>query len=156
MVQLRQDLGSAQADLRNVRSERDVLRTELARSRARVEELEVELSGSAKHESPAAIDPDLEQKLRGRINELEAALANARAASQAPSAPPGGVDLKEVKGIGPKIEKMLRKHGVTSVSQIAAWSEEDLEAMAKKIGIQAARIRKDDWVAHAKRLVGSV
>jgi predicted flap endonuclease-1-like 5' DNA nuclease len=154
LVQVRQDLASAHTDLRNVRSERDSLRAELARTRSRVEELEAEAAGTAKEASPP-LDPDLEQKLRGRINELEAALANARAASVAPP-PPDGSDLKAVKGIGPKIEMLLQANGVTSIAQIAAWSDSDISAMAQKIGVKAARIRKDDWVGTAKRLVGSV
>ena len=155
LVQARQDLASAQADLRNARSERDSLRAELSRARARIDELEAGAAGKpAEPESPP-VDPDLELKLRGRIVELEAALANARAASAAPPAP-DGADLKVVKGIGPKIEKQLKSHGVTEVRQIAAWSDQDLDAMANKIGVKAARIRKDDWVGSAKRLVGEL
>lgn len=155
VVQLRQDLASAQADLRNVRSERDGLRAELSRTRARVDELEAEVAGIDWREPAPAIDPDLELRLRGRINELEAALANARAASATPP-PLAGGDLKIVKGIGQKIEKALKNQGVTSIAQIAAWSDEELERIAGKIGVKAARIRKDDWVGTAKRLVGSV
>ncbi len=121
----------------------------------RVEELEAELAGTATKEAPPAVDPELEQRLRGRINELEAALSNARAASVSPPAPEGP-ELKSVKGIGPKIEKLLKNHGVTSVSQIAEWTEEELERIAEKIGVKAARIRKDDWVGGAKRLLGKL
>lgn len=155
LVQVRQDLASAHTDLRNVRSERDSLRAELARTRTRVDELEAEVAGTAAKEPPPSADPDLEQKLRGRINELEAALSNARAASTPPP-PVDGTDLKTVKGIGPKIEMLLRGQGITSVAQIAAWTDADVSAMAQKIGIKAARIRKDEWVASAKRLVGSL
>jgi predicted flap endonuclease-1-like 5' DNA nuclease len=151
LVQVRHDLASVQADLRNARSERDSLRTELARTRARVEELEAATAGKPEDPLPLAIDPDLEQKLRGRINELEAALVNARAASSAPALPENA-DLKLVKGIGPKIAKLLKAHGVTEIRQIAEWSDEDIDQVARKIGIQAARIRKDDWVGSAKRL----
>jgi predicted flap endonuclease-1-like 5' DNA nuclease len=154
LVQARQDLASAHADLRNARSERDSLRAELARTRARVDELEAAAAGAPNPATPP-LDPDLEQKLRGRINELEAALANARSGSQSPPAP-DGADLKAVKGIGPKIEKQLKAHGVTEVRQIAEWTDADVEAFAKKIGIKAARIRKDDWVGGAKRLVGAL
>jgi len=158
LVQVRQDLASAHTDLRNVRSERDSLRAELARTRTRVEELEAEVAGTAEKEPPPSVDPDLEQKLRGRINELEAALNNARAASIPPPPPDEGdaADLKAVKGIGPKIEMLLRGQGVTTVAQIAAWTDADISEIAQKIGVKAARIRKDDWVASAKRLVGSV
>ena len=155
VVQLRQDLASAQADLRNVRSERDGLRAELSRTRARVDELEAAAAGIDWKEPTPALDPELEQRLRGRINELEAALANARAASVTPP-PLAGGDLKIVKGIGQKIEKALKNQGVTSIAQIAAWTEEELERVAQKIGVKSARIRKDDWVGNAKRLVGSV
>jgi predicted flap endonuclease-1-like 5' DNA nuclease len=154
LVQTRQDLASAHADLRNARSERDSLRAELARTRSRVDELEAAVAGKSSPEAPA-FDPDLEQKLRGRINELEAALANARSASAAPAAPDGG-DLKAVKGIGPKIEKQLKAHGITDVRQIAEWTADDIEVVAKKIGIKSARIRKDDWVGGAKRLLGAL
>jgi predicted flap endonuclease-1-like 5' DNA nuclease len=63
--------------------------------------------------------------------------------------------LKLVKGIGPKIEKLLKAHGVTEVRHIAAWSDADVEVIAKKIGVQTARIKKDDWVGGAKRLAGA-
>ncbi|HTQ06448.1 MAG TPA: hypothetical protein VMI54_21460 [Polyangiaceae bacterium] len=152
---MRHDLASVQADLRNARSERDSLRAELARTRARLEELEAAATGVPVEPPPppTQIDPDLELKLRGRINELEAALTKARSASNAP--PPEHADLKLVRGIGPKIEKLLRTHGVTTVQHIAAWTEADIERMAQKIGVKSARIRKDDWVGGAKRLLGS-
>jgi predicted flap endonuclease-1-like 5' DNA nuclease len=155
LVQARQDLASAQADLRNARSERDGLRAELGRQKARIDELEAARAGEPPEPETPPIDPDLEQKLRGRINELEAALANARAASVSPPEPDGG-DLKAVKGIGPKIEKLLKVHGVTQVGQIAEWTDADIDSIAHKIGVKAARIRKDDWVASAKRLVGAL
>lgn len=156
LVQARHDLTSAQADLRNARSERDSLRSELARARARIEELEGSAGGAgvaAGSEDSAAptIDATLERELRARIQELEAELAAARATHvRAPLA-----DLKLVKGIGPKIEKLLKAHGVTEVPQIAAWSDADIELIAKKIGVQASRIKKDDWVGGAKRLVAA-
>jgi len=153
LVQSRQDLASAQADLRNARSERDSLRAELSRARTRIEELEAATVGKPAEPETQPIDPDLELKLRGRIVELEAALANARAASVNPPEP-DGADLKVVKGIGPKIEKQLKSHGVTEVRQIAAWTDAELDAVAQKIGVKAARIRKDDWVGSAKRLIG--
>jgi len=156
LVQARHDLTSAQADLRNARSERDGLRSELARARARIEELEGSAGGmriETKSEESTAptVDAALERELRARIQELEVELAAARAAQV--TAPL--TDLKLVKGIGPKIEKLLKAHGVTEVRHIAAWSDADVEAIAKKIGVQAARIKKDDWVGGAKRLAGA-
>jgi predicted flap endonuclease-1-like 5' DNA nuclease len=152
LVQVRQDLASAQADLRNARSERDSLRAELSRARARIEELEAAQSWekAAPLNPEPAIDPDLELKLRGRINELEAALQNARSASVPPPPAEGG-DLKVVRGIGPKFEKALKANGITHVRQIAEWTDAEIDSFAEKLGIRPERIRKDDWVAGAKR-----
>jgi predicted flap endonuclease-1-like 5' DNA nuclease len=156
-VQARQDLSSAHVDLRNARSERDSLRAELGRARARIEELEA-AAGEAPEPSapPTLVDPDVEQRLRGRINELEAALSKARSTS-APPPPPAaaGEDLKVVKGIGPKFERLLHAQGVTNVRQIAEWTEADAETFARKLGIKPARIRREDWIGRAKRVIES-
>ncbi|HEY3497306.1 MAG TPA: hypothetical protein VGK73_21565 [Polyangiaceae bacterium] len=151
LVQTRQDLASAHADLRNARSERDSLRAELSRARARIDELEAAQAARHSPELPPspAVDPDLEMKLRGRINELEAALSKARQSVPPPAT--GDGDLKVVRGIGPKFEKALKAEGITSVRQIAEWTDAEIEAVAGRLGIRAERIRKDDWVGGAKR-----
>ncbi len=150
LVQSRQDLASAHADLRNARSERDSLRAELGRARARIDELEAAAQKPPELPPIPAIDPDLELKLLGRINELEAALAKARSQS-VPPPPAAGDDLKVVRGIGPKFERMLKAEGITSVRQIADWSDADVEAVAEKIGVKLARIRREDWIGSARR-----
>jgi len=88
---------------------------------------------------------------KARIEELEGDMAKAKSAAITLV----GDDLKVIKGIGPKFEKLLRAAGITSVAQIATWSESELEAIAQKIGVKAERIRKDDWVGKAKRFAGS-
>lgn len=154
LVQARQDLVSLQADLRNVRSERDALRAELSRAKAQWEELTAAAGAKPVPEPPPpALDPDLELKLRGRINELEAALSKARSSSQPP--PPPSEDLKQVRGIGPKFEKLLRADGVTGIAQIAAWSESEVDEIARRMGVNPERIRREDWVGSAKLLLAS-
>jgi predicted flap endonuclease-1-like 5' DNA nuclease len=113
----RQELLTAQVDLRTARGEADNLRAELAVAKARIEELESTLK-------------------------------------KAQSVPPGarGGDLKVIKGIGPKFEKLLHAAGVTSLAQIAAWTDADIDRMAKTMGVKPDRIRKDDWIGNAKRL----
>jgi predicted flap endonuclease-1-like 5' DNA nuclease len=83
-----------------------------------------------------------------RIEELESQLKKAKSAPATAT----GEDLKVIKGIGPKFEKLLRSVGVTALAQIAAWSEADIDSIAAKLGVKAERIRKDDWVGNAKRL----
>jgi len=64
-------------------------------------------------------------------------------------------DLTKVKGIGPKYAKLLGEIGVTSVAQIAAWTDDDVERAAAGLGIKASRIRKAGWGASARALATS-
>jgi large subunit ribosomal protein L21 len=66
-----------------------------------------------------------------------------------------GNDLQAVKGIGDVSEERLAEQGVTSFAQIAAWSEDDLEAVASAIRVSAERIRREDWVGQARELSGT-
>lgn len=91
---------------------------------------------------------------KARIEELEAELRKAQASAQSAVPTVVGDDLKVIKGIGPKYEKLLRGAGVTTLAQVAAWSDADIDAIAKKLGIKADRIRKDDWIGNAKRQTG--
>jgi predicted flap endonuclease-1-like 5' DNA nuclease len=102
--------------------------------------------------------------LATRVEALAAAPpAPAAAEAAVPSAPPakkdapegkGGVDdLRKIKGIGPKFAKALEAAGIRRWAQIAAWSDDDIDAIAEQIGIKAARIRKAGWVSSAKALL---
>lgn len=91
---------------------------------------------------------------RSRIEELEAALRKLQFAAQSAVPTAVGDDLKVIKGIGPKYEKLLRSSGVTTLAQIAGWTDSDIDSIAKTLGIKADRIRKDDWVGNARRQTG--
>lgn len=60
-------------------------------------------------------------------------------------------DLKQLKGVGPKLEEKLHSLGVTSFAQIAAWTAEDITDMDDKLSFKG-RIMRDGWVAQAKTL----
>jgi predicted flap endonuclease-1-like 5' DNA nuclease len=70
------------------------------------------------------------------------------------AAPPAGEgdDLRQIKGLGPKLVTMLHDLGVTSYAQIAAWTEEDIDRIDPQLGAFAGRIRRDSWVEQAKFL----
>jgi large subunit ribosomal protein L21 len=53
--------------------------------------------------------------------------------------------------VGPKYEQMLREMGVTTFAQIAAWSQETVDATEAKFGFKD-RIEREKWVAQAKML----
>lgn len=66
-------------------------------------------------------------------------------------APPD--DLRRIKGIGPAVEARLHELGVQHYTQIAGWSEAEIDAMAEQLGRQGSRIRNDDWVSQARQLL---
>ena len=60
-------------------------------------------------------------------------------------------DLKQLKGVGPALEKKLHAAGVTSFAQIAAWGPEEIADMDDKLSFKG-RIERDGWVDQAKLL----
>jgi predicted flap endonuclease-1-like 5' DNA nuclease len=64
-------------------------------------------------------------------------------------------DLQQISGIGPRFEAALRKHGVTRLSQIAAWSDADVRQVAKALRIPKSRIVKGRWVEVAREVIGT-
>ncbi|MGB7180326.1 MAG: hypothetical protein WBD51_00225, partial [Burkholderiaceae bacterium] len=65
---------------------------------------------------------------------------------------PGQVDnLKEIKGIGPVLERRLNQLGVFQFRQIAAWTQEDIEFFDDHLADFRGRIRRDNWVQSASQ-----
>lgn len=60
-------------------------------------------------------------------------------------------DLKQISGVGPKIEQVLNAKGIRSFSVIAGWSEEDAARIDAELGFDG-RIARDGWIAQAKAL----
>lgn len=80
--------------------------------------------------------------------------AKAKVASAAKAAKPakGPDNLLLIKGLGPKLNTMLKDQGVTKYSQIAGWSAADIAAIDSKLGAFAGRITRDKFVDQAKLL----
>lgn len=60
-------------------------------------------------------------------------------------------DLSKIHGIGPVFARTLYKMGLHSFGQIARWTPEDIDKVAKKLYTAPDRIKRDNWVAGAKR-----
>ena len=73
--------------------------------------------------------------------------------SQAPTSPPppAGDDLKQVTGIGTDLEQGLNTLGINLLSQIAAWSDDDVAAISHQLDIPG-RIEHENWIEQAKKL----
>lgn len=61
-------------------------------------------------------------------------------------------NLTRIKGVGPRLAAQLGELGVTSLSQIAAWSEADIDRIDAQLGRFQGRIRRDAWVEQARLL----
>ena len=62
-------------------------------------------------------------------------------------------DLELLKGVGPKLNKLLKSLGVTSFEQVANWSAAEIRDVDSNLGAFAGRIGRDNWVDQAKLLV---
>lgn len=63
----------------------------------------------------------------------------------------GADDLKQLKGVGPKIEQMLNTLGFYHFDQIAALRKKEIEWVDDNLKFKG-RIERDGWVAQAKVL----
>ena len=64
---------------------------------------------------------------------------------------PGGADdLKRIKGIGPKMEKLCNSLGFYHFDQIAGWSDQEVAWVDANLEGFKGRVTRDDWVAQAK------
>ncbi len=61
-------------------------------------------------------------------------------------------DVKLIGGVGPAIEKKLAALGVTSLTQIAAFTAEEIERVDAELNFKG-RIEREDWIGQAKDLL---
>ncbi|MEQ8899985.1 MAG: NADH:ubiquinone oxidoreductase [Roseovarius sp.] len=73
---------------------------------------------------------------------------------EALSAPKGGQadDLKQIKGVGPKLEKLCNELGFYHFDQIAGWSADEVAWVDANIKGFKGRVSRDNWVEQAKVL----
>ncbi|MEM7711795.1 MAG: hypothetical protein AAF264_13845 [Pseudomonadota bacterium] len=63
-----------------------------------------------------------------------------------------GDDLKKIKGVGPKLEKLCNEMGFWHYSQIANWSAEEVAWVDQNLVGFKGRVTRDDWVSQAALL----
>jgi len=64
----------------------------------------------------------------------------------------GADDLKMIKGVGPKLEKLLNTLGFFHFDQVAKWTEEELAWVDQNLEGFKGRASRDEWVSQAKIL----
>lgn len=87
----------------------------------------------------------------------EAEKTAAQAAGTRPTAldgPRGGKadDLKKIKGVGPKLEKLINGMGFYHFDQIASWTAAEVAWVDDNLKGFKGRVSRDNWVEQAKIL----
>jgi len=69
------------------------------------------------------------------------------------AAPRGGAkdNLKNIKGIGPKIEETLNGMGIYHFDQVAAWGRKEVKWVDEELSFKG-RIDREKWISQAKAL----
>ena len=60
-------------------------------------------------------------------------------------------NLKEISGVGPKIEQKLNGVGVFHFAQIAQWTDENIAFIDSQLAFRG-RIARENWIEQAKVL----
>ncbi len=63
-------------------------------------------------------------------------------------------NLKEIKGIGPKLEKLCNTLGFWHFDQVAAWTSDEVAWVDANLEGFKGRVTRDKWVEQAKILAG--
>ena len=64
----------------------------------------------------------------------------------------GADDLKMIKGVGPKLEKLLHSMGFYHFDQVANWTADEIAWVDQNLEGFKGRVSRDGWVAQAKLL----
>ncbi|WP_339951144.1 hypothetical protein [uncultured Albimonas sp.] len=71
------------------------------------------------------------------------------------SAPATADDLKQIRGVGPKLERELNGMGLYTFAQMASLTEANLAWIDSNLTAFKGRSLRDDWVGQASALLGS-
>jgi predicted flap endonuclease-1-like 5' DNA nuclease len=145
-----EQIASLHRELHALQAERLALRKEVQcipgkdeqidRLQKRLREMRAELRGKA-DSATAASRPTLQN----------GAESNSRAGQPKVSKNIQADDLKKINGIGPTLAQTLNKMGTRTFIQIARWKPEDIQKIAKKLATDPERIKRDNWIADAKK-----
>lgn len=64
----------------------------------------------------------------------------------------GADDLKKIKGVGPKLEKLLNSMGFYHFDQVAAWTQAEVSWVDENLEGFKGRVSRDNWVQQARSL----
>ena len=89
---------------------------------------------------------------QGLNDDKEEGPTNGNSSGDARSAADSRDDLKQIKGVGPAIEKTLNDLGIYRFNQIAEMSEYDIDRVAQQLKGFRSRVYREDWIGQARAL----
>lgn len=109
---------------------------------------------AAQAPAPQADDPAAAPKAKKPASAQDVADEDGGTQPERMSAPRAGRpdDLKQFKGVGPKLEQMLHDHGIYHFDQIAGWGPSEIAWMDSNLKGFRGRVSRDDWIAQARTL----
>jgi predicted flap endonuclease-1-like 5' DNA nuclease len=144
-------------EVRSLEARSLALEGEVQQRRLSGKRLDDELAAARKRHADGEARINL---LHERIAELEREAAPPKSAQSAErprvllDRPKGAPDdLKQIRGIGKKLEKMLHRLGVFHFSQIASFTEDDVRWVADNLEVFPDRVFRDDWITQASVLL---
>ena len=115
-------------------------------------------AAAPKAAAPKAAAKPVTQKAKAeKAPKAKAEKAKAQPAPKAKAAKPAPVssipeNLELIKGLGPKVNTLLKGLGVTSFAQVASWTAADVSEIDAQLGAFAGRITRDNWIDQAQLL----
>jgi predicted flap endonuclease-1-like 5' DNA nuclease len=101
----------------------------------------------------AAPAPEPKAKAAPKAAAADAPVAGGRKPESLKAARGGKADdLKRIKGIGPKLEKLCNTLGFFHFDQIAAWTADEVAWVDENLEGFKGRVTRDEWVRQAKLL----
>jgi NADH-quinone oxidoreductase subunit E len=115
----------------------------------RVRSTAARLAASVEDEPPTAVPPP-------KPAAVEVVARQPKSVGSKPSvlaAPRNGApdNLKQIKGIGPKIEASLQDKGIYHLDQIAGWNKANIDWVEAELAFKG-RVRRERWVEQAAEL----
>lgn len=108
--------------------------------------------------SKAAKKPAAKAKATAKVKPAKAVAPKSKATTGKDAGKPKGMrrpakpdDLKEISGVGPKIEGILNELGIYKFGQIADWKKAERDWVDGYLNFKG-RIERDAWVKQAKKL----
>ena len=99
--------------------------------------------------APAKATPKAKSPARKAAKPTQATDKPAVLLDTAPAKPD---DLKQISGVGPKLEQLLNNLGVYQFAQVAKFTKQDIAWIDQHLGSFKGRIERDGWVKQAKAL----